>query len=119
MIINFRNEENKRTDDPREPANFNINNADASSNNQPVPREPNIDTTNIQEEEWDEVSIQNALKKFIFTVLKWNTLSLIFFVCLLIALKWNLSYLYPLVFLWLVDVYNIVTTVNTISDDLK
>lgn len=114
VIINFRNEDNKRNNDSREPANFNINTQNTNSNN--PPGESNVDASVIQEEEWDEASILYVLKSFIFSVLKWNTLSLLLFIFILVAVKWNLSYLYPIVFLWIVDIYNIISTVNTITE---
>jgi hypothetical protein len=117
VIINFRNEDNKRNNDSREPANFNINTQNTNSNN--PPGESNVDASVIQEEEWDEASILYVLKSFIFSVLKWNTLSLLLFIFILVAVKWNLSYLYPIVFLWIVDIYNIISTVNTITEASK
>jgi hypothetical protein len=119
VIINFRNEDNRRENDTREPANFNINQQTSEANNQSPARHSNVDTSIVQEEEWDELSIQNVLKRYIFTILKWNTISLFFFVFLLVAIQWNLSYLYPIVFLWLVDVYNVVSIIHTFSETIK
>lgn len=77
----------------------------------------NLPAEFTNEQDYDEETVITRLRDMIFNVLKWNTLGLFLFIFLLVSINWNLSFYYPLVFLWLADIYFIVSVLNASPGD--
>jgi hypothetical protein len=118
-------------------ANSNNNNNDNNLNNVDVPHiqlhsqvfsESNqnnlgMSQSNINESQLINQSVlvdpavESNVREIIYAVLKFHTIGFFLFILLVTYLKFGVSYYYTLVFLWLVDIYGIVSSVNTIAEN--
>ena len=58
----------------------------------------------------------SAVRDIIYSILKSHTVGFLFFIFIVLNVKFNISYYYAIIFLWLVDIYNIVTSFTSLSE---
>mgnify|MGYP006976760664 CR=1 FL=1 len=70
----------------------------------------NNDTTR-QNIENENLALQQILKDFLLASIRWNVLCFFLLGFILLCIEANLSYIYPIAFLWSFDIYSIIQLV--------
>ena len=106
-IISLANDNNHiHNNGNTESANINDNN---DSNNEDMSYDGTI----------QDIMFNHSMRDIISSILKTQLFCFIFFIFIMLWVKWGLSYYLPLIFLWIIDIYYIITDVIELSTQKK
>ena len=71
------------------------------------------------QETFRDIMFDHKMKDAISSILKLQFFSFVFFMFAILWIKWQLSFYLPLIFLWIIDIYNIITDIIQLSSQQK
>ena len=60
--------------------------------------------------------LDSTVRDTMYSILKSHTVGFFFFILMVLYIKFNITYYYPIIFLWLVDIYSIVANLTALSE---